>query len=168
MKPTVLAAAVAIACYAPAASLRAEDEALVRARALLERVPLVDGHNDLPWTLRETASGDLSKLDLRKRGATVDTDIPRLREGRVSGQFWSVFIPSGLPHPARTQLEQIELARRIIDAYPDTFVFATRAEDVERARAQGKIASFLAWRTGKRSRTASARSAPTTPSASAT
>jgi len=149
MKPTVLAAAVALVCCAPAASLRAEDAALVRARALLERVPLVDGHNDLPWTLRETAAGDLSKVDLRKRGATVDTDIPRLREGRVSGQFWSVFIPSGLPHPARTQLEQIELARRIIDAYPDTFLFATRAEDVEKARAQGKIASFLGMENGQ-------------------
>jgi membrane dipeptidase len=150
MKPTVLAAAVAVAsCAQPALLLAEDDPALARARALLERVALVDGHNDLPWTLREAVSGDLSRLDLRKRGATVDTDIPRLREGRVSGQFWSVFIPSGLPHPARTQLEQIELARRMIDAYPDTFLFATRAEDVERARAQGKMASFLGMENGQ-------------------
>jgi membrane dipeptidase len=149
VKPTALAAAVALAWCARPAPLRAEDEALVRARALLDRVALVDGHNDLPWTLRETVGGDLSRVDLRKLGATVDTDIPRLREGRVSGQFWSVFIPSGLPHPARTQLEQIELARRMIDAYPDTFLFATRAEDVERARAQGKIASFLGMENGQ-------------------
>jgi membrane dipeptidase len=88
-------------------------------------------------------------LDLRKRGATVDTDIPRLREGRVSGQFWSVFIPSGMSNPARTQLEQIELARRMIDAYPDTFLLATRAADVERARAQGKIASLLGMENGQ-------------------
>src|SRR3954465_4414160 len=94
-------------------SLFAEDAALVRARALLDRVGLIDGHNDLPWTLRETVGGDLSRVDLRQRGATLDTDIPRLREGRVSGQFWSVFIPSGMPNPARTQLEQIELARRV-------------------------------------------------------
>ena len=112
-------------------------------------MPLVDGHNDLPWTLRETFASDLSRVDLRQRGATVDTDIPRLREGRVSGQFWSVFIPSGLPNPARTQLEQIELARRMIDAYPDTFLFATRAADVERARQQGKIASFLGMENGQ-------------------
>ena len=79
MKRTVLAAAVAFACCAAPSSLLAEDEALVRARALLDRVPLVDGHNDLPWTLRETFGSDLSKVDLRKRGATVDTDIPRLR-----------------------------------------------------------------------------------------
>ena len=127
----------------------AEDAALRKARALLDRVGLVDGHNDLPWTLRETFGGDLSRVDLRQRGATVDTDIPRLREGRVSAQFWSVFIPSGLPNPARTQLEQIELARRMIDAYPDTFLLATSAADVERARRQGKIASFLGMENGQ-------------------
>jgi membrane dipeptidase len=132
-----------------AASLAAEDAALSRARALLERVPLVDGHNDLPGTLRETFGSDLARVDLRKRGATVDTDIPRLREGRVSAQFWSVFIVSGLEHPARTQLEQIELARRMIDAYPDVFLFATRATDVERARREGKIASFLGMENGQ-------------------
>ena len=131
------------------APLFAEDAALVRARALLDRVGLVDGHNDLPWTLRETFEGDLSRVDLRKRGATVDTDIPRLREGRVSGQFWSVFIPSGLSNPARTQLEQIELARRMIDAYPDTFLLATSAADVARARPQGKIASLLGMENGQ-------------------
>jgi membrane dipeptidase len=129
--------------------LQAEDPALAHARALLDKAPLVDGHNDLPWTLREEFASDLSKVDLRRRGATVDTDIPRLREGRGSGQFWSVFIPSGLPNPARTQLEQIELARRMIDAYPDTFLFATRAADLERARKEGKIASFLGMENGQ-------------------
>jgi membrane dipeptidase len=148
MRRLVLTAA-AFVCLARTIPLLAEDAALVRARALLERVPLVDGHNDLPWTLRETFGGDLSRVDLRKRGATVDTDIPRLREGRVSGQFWSVYIPSGLPNPARAQLEQIELARRMIEAYPDTFLFATRAADVERARKEGKIASFLGMENGQ-------------------
>ena len=142
-------AALALAVATAASPLVAEDAALVRARALLDKVPLIDGHNDLPWTLREEAGSDLSLVDLRKRGATVDTDIVRLREGRVSGQFWSVFIPAGLPHPARTQLEQIELTRRMIDAYPDTFLFATRAADVERARREGKIASFLGMENGQ-------------------
>src|SRR4051812_34211223 len=130
-------------------SLFAEDATLVRARALLDRVGLVDGHNDLPWTVREAFESDLSRVDLRQRGATLDTDIPRLREGRVSGQFWSVFIPSGMPNPARTQLEQIELARRVIDAYPDTFLLATSAADVARARQQGRIASLLGMENGQ-------------------
>ena len=149
MKRRFMSVAAALALAAGASPLIAQDAALVRARALLEKAPLVDGHNDLPWTLREQFASDLSRVDLRQRGATVDTDIPRLREGRVSGQFWSVFIPSGLPNPARTQLEQIELARRMIDAYPDTFLFATRAADVERARQQGKIASFLGMENGQ-------------------
>ncbi|MET0556355.1 MAG: dipeptidase [Vicinamibacteria bacterium] len=144
-RPVLLGVTMAVL----ARPLFAEDPALLRARALLDRVGLVDGHNDLPWVLRETAGSDLSRLDLRKRGATVDTDIPRLREGRVSGQFWSVYIPSGLPNPARTQLEQIELARRMIDAYPDAFLLATTAADVERARKEGKIASFLGMENGQ-------------------
>jgi membrane dipeptidase len=149
MKPLALAVALVTTLYGVTGPLFAEDPALVKARALLDRVGLVDGHNDLPWTLRETFASDLSRVDLRQRGATVDTDIPRLREGRVSGQFWSVFIPSGLSNPARTQLEQIELARRMIDAYPDAFLLATSAGDVERARKQGKIASLLGMENGQ-------------------
>src|SRR5262245_9400585 len=118
MKPHLFAVVLIATLSGSAAPLAAEDAALTKARALLDRVGLVDGHNDLPWTLREAFASDLSRVDLRKRGATVDTDIPRLREGRLSGQFWSVFIPSGLSNPARTQLEQIDLARRMIDAYP--------------------------------------------------
>jgi membrane dipeptidase len=125
------------------------DPALARARAILARSPLIDGHNDLPWTLREKFGSDLTKVDLRKRDATVDTDLPRLREGMVSGQFWSVWIPSGLANPARTQLEQIELTRRMIEAYPEDFLFATRAADVERARKEGKVASFLGMENGQ-------------------
>src|SRR4029079_8150260 len=125
MKSLVLAVAMMIAVPGVTPPLFAEDVALVRARALLDRVGLVDGHNDLPWTLRETFESELSRVDLRKRGATVDTDIPRLREGRVAVHFWSVFIPSGLSTPARPQLEQIELARRMIAASPAPLLLAT-------------------------------------------
>jgi membrane dipeptidase len=149
MKRLIASVVVVLAILIAARSLVGQDPALARARALLAKVPLIDGHNDLPWTLRESFAADLSRVDLRKRGATVDTDIPRLREGLVSAQFWSVFIPSDLSNPAPTQLEQIELARRMIDAYPDTFLLATRAADVERARQQGKIASFLGMENGQ-------------------
>ena len=87
MKRHFISVALAFVFFTAASTLIAEDAALARARALLERVPLIDGHNDLPWTLREAFASDLSRVDLHQRGATVDTDIPRLREGRVSGQF---------------------------------------------------------------------------------
>ncbi len=127
----------------------AADPALAHAQALLSRVALVDGHNDLPWTVREVAAGNLENYDLRARRAQGDTDLPRLREGRVAGQFWSVWIPAGLPAPARTQLEQIDLARRMLALHSDTLLFATRAEDVERARRDGRIASFLGMENGQ-------------------
>jgi membrane dipeptidase len=143
------AALLAGLSFAAGGSAGAEDAALRHARELLGRVPLVDGHNDLPWEIREKARGDLSRHDLRARRSTGDTDIPRLREGLVAGQFWSVWIPSGEPHPARTQLEQIDLARRMIEAYPDVFLLATRAADVERARRAGRIACFLGMENGQ-------------------
>jgi membrane dipeptidase len=143
-----LLAALSAGASAPAVAMP-DDAALAHARALLARVALVDGHNDLPWTIREDGASDLEGYDLRGRRAKGDTDLPRLREGLVGGQFWSVWIPSGLEHPARTQLEQIELARRMIFRYSDTLLLATRAADVERARAEGKIASFLGMENGQ-------------------
>ncbi|MEO7793628.1 MAG: dipeptidase [Thermoanaerobaculia bacterium] len=116
---------------------------------MLAKVALVDAHNDLPWTIREDGASDLESYDLTTRRAKGDTDLPRLREGLVRGQFWSVWIPSGLDRPARTQLEQIDLARRMIAKHSDTLLFATRAADVERARAEGKIASFLGMENGQ-------------------
>jgi membrane dipeptidase len=132
-----------------ATPLRAsEDAALRHARELLRRVPLVDGHNDLPWELRESAVPGALLPDLRQR-RQGDTDIPRLREGQVAGQFWSVWVPSQTEGGfARTQLEQIDVARRMIAAFPDVFALATRAADLETARRQGRIASFLGMENG--------------------
>ena len=127
----------------------ADGAALAQARSLLARTALVDGHNDLPWTIREAGRGDLASYDLRAEREKGDTDLPRLAAGLVRGQFWSVRLPSGLDAPARTQLEQIDLARRMIAAYPDRLLFATRASDVERARREGKIASFLGMENGQ-------------------
>jgi membrane dipeptidase len=122
------------------------DTALARARALLEKVPLFDGHNDLPWVIRidKEARGDVAAYDLRRVQQRGDTDIPRLREGKVSAQFWAAFQPTNAPHSARTALEQIDLIRRMEEAYPETFFPARRAGDVARAKREGKIASFIA------------------------
>ena len=123
-----------------------QDTALAQARALLQRVPLLDGHNDLPWVIRidAEARGDVVAYDLARQHQKGDTDIPRLREGLVGAQFWAAFQPTGAPHPARTALEQIDLIRRIEEAYPETFLPARRASDVARARRAGRIASFIA------------------------
>ena len=130
----------------PIANTAREDTALARARALLKKAPLLDGHNDLPWAIRtdSQARGDVRLYDLNRVHQRGDTDIPRLREGMVAGQFWAAFQPTNAPHPARTTLEQIDLIRRIEEAYPETFYPARRASDLAKAQRAGKIASFIA------------------------
>ncbi len=123
-----------------------EDPNLARAKAVLERYPLIDGHNDLPWAIREydDAPHDVQAYDITRR-TPGHTDIARLRQGMVGAQFWSVYIPSDLQPDefVRVQLEQIDIARQVIDAYPETFALAGTADDVERIFREGKIASLL-------------------------
>ncbi len=125
-----------------------EDAALRHARELLREAPLVDTHNDLPWLIREHAGSDVLEYDLRER-APHETDLARLREGQVSVQFWSVWIPSIDSGSARMQLEQLDLARRMIAAYPEALVLATKSSDIDVARRAGKIASFLGGENGR-------------------
>ena len=104
---------------------------------------LFDGHNDLPWRLRTDGDFALTKFDLSQRLDSGQTDIPRLREGGVKAQFWSVYIPSEHPNPARTVTEQIDLVHRMVERYPDAFEMAYSADDVERIVRSGKIASLI-------------------------
>jgi membrane dipeptidase len=125
------------------------DAALEHARMLLRSTPLIDGHNDLPWLIREETGGDVSAFRLDQENG-FDTDIPRLRNGLVGAQFWSVWIP-GETAPAdagQMQLEQIDVALRIIETHPDTFELALTADDIERIFANGKIASLLGMEGG--------------------
>lgn len=127
-----------------------EDAALRRAKALLDRVPLVDGHNDLPWEIREHKKHpmDLEAHDLRKK-CDGETDLPRMRAGRLSAQFWSVFVPGELGSGfARTQLEQLDLARRMIARYPEAMFLATRSADIAKGKKARKVASFLGMEGG--------------------
>ena len=121
------------------------DDALALAVTLLTRAPLFDGHNDLAWTIRVDghARGDVLAYDLTRVHPESDTDIPRLREGKVGAQFWAAFQPTSAPHPARTALEQIDLIRRVEAAYPDVFYPARSAADFARAQRAGKIASYI-------------------------
>jgi membrane dipeptidase len=104
---------------------------------------LWDGHNDLPWRLRTEGDMGLVKFDLSKRIGSGQTDLPRLREGGVKAQFWSVYIPSEHEHPARTVTEQIDLVLRLIEKYPAELELALSADDVERIVKSGKIASLI-------------------------
>ena len=117
---------------------------LERARALSKQVPLIDGHNDYPWELREKAQRDLEKLDISKPQPTIMTDIARLRAGGVGGQFWSVYVPGELQGQAAVTatLEQIDIVHRMMRKYPETFELALTADDVERIFKKGKIASL--------------------------
>ena len=113
-------------------SMSAQGDLLARARALQKQVPLIDGHNDYPWALRENnAERDLDKLDIRMPQPKLMTDIPRLRAGGVGGQFWSVYIPVTIQGPAAvvTTLEQIDIVHRMVRKYSDTFELATTAAD---------------------------------------
>jgi membrane dipeptidase len=118
---------------------------LHRAGELLRGFPLIDGHNDLPWKIRQRFGSDLGLVNLAAPVPQAQTDLPRLRQGVVGAQFWSVYVPSTLTGDAAVAatLEQIDLAHRMIRAYPDDLELALTADDVERIFAAGKIASLL-------------------------
>jgi membrane dipeptidase len=112
---------------------------------MLSRFPLIDGHNDLPWEIREKFGSDPTAGDLNGRVSATHTDIPRLVEGGVGGQFWSVYVPSSLAGDSAVTavFEQVDLVHRMIAAYPNRFQLALTADDVDAAFQAGKIASLL-------------------------
>src|SRR5204863_3707685 len=107
--------------------------------------------NDLPWEIREskTAPRDVAAYDIR-HAAPKQTDLPRMAEGRVGGQFWSIYIPGEIKDSgyARVQLEQFDIARRMIARYPDRLALALTADDIERDFKKGKVASLLGMEGG--------------------
>ena len=113
------------------------------AAAALRAVPVVDGHNDLPFQLRLRSGYSVAGLDTGR--PDLHTDLPRLRAGGVGAQFWSVFVPSDLPEPAAVvaTLEQVDAVHRMVARYPEQLALAYTAGDVERAWAAGRIASLL-------------------------
>jgi membrane dipeptidase len=133
----------------------ASDAALyARVKHVLAETPLIDGHNDLPWEIRDRFQSRLEKIDLSRDtsslphaadAAALMTDIPRLRAGGVGGQFWSVWIPVELTGPKAVEvtIEQIDLVKRMAAAYPKDFQMAYTAEDVRKAHRAGKIACMI-------------------------
>ncbi len=128
-----------------AAARDVADASLSRARRLLAEHPLVDGHNDLPWAARELTRYDFEALDVSGRLTSTQTDLPRLRDGGVGAQFWSVFVPSTLPEGEAViaTLEQVDAVHRMVATWPGELALALSADDVEAARAGGRIASLL-------------------------
>ncbi|MFL5515619.1 MAG: dipeptidase [Gemmatimonadales bacterium] len=128
-----------------------DDPALARARRLLASTPLIDGHNDLVWEIRTspTAPRDVAAYDLRTT-TPGHTDLARLRSGQVGAQFWSIYVPGEVRDSgyARIQLEEFDLARRVIARYPDRLALALSADDIEREFKRGRVASLLGMEGG--------------------
>jgi len=126
-------------------------DAAVAARVdrILTRTPVIDGHNDLAWELRDKQGGAVEATDLSRDTASLphplQTDIPRLRRGRVGAQFWSVWIPADTigPRAVEMTLEEIDVVRRFVAAHPADLTLATTAADVRRIEQAGRIASLI-------------------------
>jgi membrane dipeptidase len=133
------------------AAAQSRDPALDHARKILRSTPLIDGHNDLPWEIREskTAPRDVRAYDLRVR-SPKHTDLERMAEGQVGAQFWSIYIPGEIKDSgyARVQLEQFDIARRMIAMYPDRLALALTADDIERDFKRGRVGSLLGMEGG--------------------
>ncbi|MBB4152433.1 membrane dipeptidase [Sphingomonas jinjuensis] len=125
----------------------AQDPALARAERILARAPVIDGHNDLPWELRDAFDADVAPIagDTTKTPKPLQTDLARLRRGHVGGQFWSVWISADTTGPRAVELtlEQIDVVRRMAAAYPRDLELATTAADVRRIMAAGRTASLI-------------------------
>ena len=143
---------VAALCFAlsPLASHADEDPALEHARKLLKRTILIDGHNDLPWQVRTDRECPMNVEGYDLRGpVSGDTDLARLKAGGVGAQFWSVFVPGNPPTGwARTQLEQFDIAKRIVERYPDALQYADSTKSIRAAHRAGKVASMFGMEGG--------------------
>ena len=150
----------AIALPATATAQRTGEDKAIAARVerLLTAMPVIDGHNDLPWEIRSRADSDPTRIDLSKDNAHLQkpadagedwqplmTDIQRLRKGHVGGQFWSVWIPTSVTGPQAVEMtvEQIDLVKQMVAAYPSAFAMAYSADDIVKIEKSGKIASLI-------------------------
>jgi len=150
LKPLSIVFVVSLALAAAVPDQRNDAALLDHARALLKQTPLIDGHNDYPWALREKAQRNFEKLDIAKPQPTIMTDIARLRAGGVGGQFWSVYVPVELTGQTAVTatLEEIDTVHQMVQRYPDTFELALTADDIERIFKQGRIASLIGMEGG--------------------
>ena len=139
------------AAVATALPVDAQNDLLARARALHKESPVIDGHNDYPWALRERdVGGDFNKADITEPVPSLMTDIPRLRRGGLGAQFWSVYVPADMQgkDAVRATLEQIDVVHRMTKRWPETFELALTADAAERAFKNGHIGSMIGMEGG--------------------
>jgi len=152
MRQSILLLSILVAANAFAKD--ASDRIAARVDAVLTKTPVIDGHNDLPWNIRERFGSDLSKIDLASDTAKIAppegepammTDIPRLRAGHVGAQFWSVWIPVATTGPAavQTTIEQIDIVKAMAARWPRDFAMAYSVADIRKAERDGKVASLI-------------------------
>ncbi|MEZ5285752.1 MAG: dipeptidase [Vicinamibacterales bacterium] len=138
-------------CLASASPVLAQGDPVARAQAIHAQSPVVDGHNDYPWALRERdVGGDFTKADITEPVPSLMTDIPRLRRGGMGAQFWSVYVPAEMQgkEAVRATLEQIDIVHRMTERWPETFELALTAGDAERARQAKRIGSMIGMEGG--------------------
>jgi membrane dipeptidase len=146
--PWAFGLAGAIVAILPAG---AQTDLSARARALHKQSPVIDGHNDYPWALRERdVGGDFTRADITEPVPSLMTDIPRLRRGGLGAQFWSVYVPSDMQgkEAVRATLEQIDIVHRMTQRWPETFELALTADAAERAFKSGRIGSMIGMEGG--------------------
>jgi membrane dipeptidase len=153
LAPLLALQPASLAAQSAGQPLRTADYAarVAHVRQLLKTTPLMDAHNDLPWAMREYTAAplDVEAYDISKPTKGM-TDIARMRKGGMGGQFWSVYIPGEIRDSgfARVQLEQIDIARRVIERYPKDLQFARTAAEVRAAHKAGRIGSLLGMEGG--------------------
>jgi membrane dipeptidase len=158
--PSRLALVAALMLESPlAAQETPTDAATATANAALEAAPIFDGHNDVPNQLRDRVANQINAFDFEDTTATatthpegraMQTDLARLKQGKVGAQFWSVYVPSNPDEPEAVQqvIEQIDVTKRLIARYPAGLRYAETADQVERAMAEGKVASLMGMEGG--------------------
>uniref|UniRef100_A0A8C2YX07 Dipeptidase n=1 Tax=Cyclopterus lumpus TaxID=8103 RepID=A0A8C2YX07_CYCLU len=129
MLSEVISAAYVALWISSCASSSAEGPYMTRALQLMSETPLIDGHNDLPWQLRKQFNNELNKVNLNTL-ETTQTNIPKIKEGRLGAQFWSAYVPceTQFKDAVRQTLEQIDVVHRMCQKYPETFMFATSSQ----------------------------------------
>jgi membrane dipeptidase len=156
--PSLTALAIALLLASPLAA-QDVDPATITANAALEAAPVFDGHNDVPNQLRARVANQINGFDFadtldtgegHPQGAVMQTDLARLKEGKVGAQYWSVYVPSNTDEAEAVQevIEQIDVTKRLIARYPEGLRYAETADQVESAMAEGKVASLLGMEGG--------------------